>query len=501
MFKDDLFKRQFYISKKKANELPVNQNEWLTKKIGTSYLHYNKHNEFLQVSSEKSNIYVLGSFYDARINENDFISDLEKVSDLISLFNIFKKVIGRYVVIFKTEKSSIIFTDALSLKQVYFNKEESLFLSNLSLYEHISDYELKYNKEALNFYKEEFHSKGGGKQWVGFESIYNGVFKLQPNHYLDVDSFCIQRYWPTEIIKPKKTKEVASEVASSIKKILERINQKYSMTIAITAGYDSRVMAAATSDFDKNKIKYFINKKDSMPLDDIDIKIGKKIADKLNVEYSINQISSDINLIPNSFADLYKSSDFYSTDRLLSTVYFYHQNYQESINICGVGEIGRTRFGVELFPVSAKFLAYKYGYVNSEFATNMCETWLSTSRDICNIKDINILTLFYWEMDLGNWGAMGNAESDISIEELNPFNCHYIFEMMMSISVRDSNYQENILFNEIISKLNPELLEDPINPRVTFWGKVKKALGSNSYFFSFLDYVKFRCIRMLNLCR
>ena len=43
------------------------------------------------------------------------------------------------------------------------------------------------------------------------------------------------------------------------------------------------------------------------------------------------------------------------------------------------------------------------------------------------------MTGFYWEHMLGNWGTVGNSESDIAIEEINPFNSHLLYEIFLEL--------------------------------------------------------------------
>ena len=50
--------------------------------------------------------------------------------------------------------------------------------------------------------------------------------------------------------------------------------------------------------------------------------------------------------------------------RLYTTYYKEHQN---KINVVGIGEIGRTRFGKEPKKVNGYRLAYKLGYRNEEY--------------------------------------------------------------------------------------------------------------------------------------
>jgi len=64
---------------------------------------------------------------------------------------------------------------------------------------------------------------------------------------------------------------------------------------------------------------------------------------------------------------------------------------------------------------------------------------------------------------------VGNSESDIAIEEVDPFDSHFLYETWLSVPepfVRNAKYDgaKNLLFSNMIRKMWPELLDFPINP-------------------------------------
>ena len=73
--------------------------------------------------------------------------------------------------------------------------------------------------------------------------------------------------------------------------------------------------------------------------------------------------------------------------------------------------------------------------------------------------NVDIMKLLLWEALLGNWGAVGNSESDIAIEEFNPYNSHYIYEIMLSVDSVQGD-----LFEGTFKEMWPELLDYPFNP-------------------------------------
>ena len=101
---------------------------------------------------------------------------------------------------------------------------------------------------------------------------------------------------------------------------------------------------------------------------------------------------------------------------------------------------------------------------NSPYAVEQCQRWLDGTLPAARRFGVNILTLLLWEQLLGNWGTVGNSESDIAIEEFDPYDSHYLYETLLGVDKRYSKYGNSILFREMIRNMWPELLEYPINP-------------------------------------
>ena len=90
---------------------------------------------------------------------------------------------------------------------------------------------------------------------------------------------------------------------------------------------------------------------------------------------------------------------------------------------------------------------------------------------------VKVSTLVLWEQYAGNWGAMGNSESDIAMEELDPYASHLLYETFLSVDDKYCNYKNPILFREMIRNMWPQLLDWPINPvDYSLRGKLTKGL-------------------------
>jgi hypothetical protein len=142
----------------------------------------------------------------------------------------------------------------------------------------------------------------------------------------------------------------------------------------------------------------------------------------------------------------------------------YQKQHSHRVNILGVGEVGRTKFFDDPRKLSPYYLAYMLRYRKSSYAVRECKSWLAEASPTARSCGLNIMTLFWWEILIGNWGAVGNSESDIAIEEFDPFDSHLLYEMFLSVDAKYRTFKNNILFRELIRFMWPELLELPFNP-------------------------------------
>lgn len=489
-----LFRRQYFISDSEVDDFPA----WQLSKIDNdNYLYAHPDLKVTTIELVNGKLYILGDFFhpDSEPYSPEPILAATNNTPLtpFATTQCFSKICGRYVVILKTDSEFCAFNDALSFRTLYFttNTDSNIKIaSDINLILHLlpDNKYVSFNSDAKQFYENEFKSDGGGNAWIGDKTIYKNINKLLPNKLLNINNRECLRYWPYKKIEQNSTYEVASIASDYIRKILISASKASKLSIAITAGYDSRIMAAASLPI-KDSVHYFIDKHGYMDANHLDIVTGQKVANCLGVEFSIND-QSKIETVPASFEKYYFQNTFYAGSKRLKTIYNYFQNYSEYHNILGISEIGRTRFGPVKYPLTPERLAYKYGYINSRYATAVAEKWLSEAKDLCFKYGVNPFTLFYWEQDLGNWGSVGNCESDIAFDEFNPLNCHYIYELLLSAPAKDTKNINNNLCENILRNLSPELAEIPVNPGVSFKGKIKNFL-KREYIFTTLDYLRF----------
>ncbi|MCH7973243.1 MAG: hypothetical protein IH949_05065 [Bacteroidetes bacterium] len=468
----------------------------------TLHLYSHPDLEINTVTDSKKQIVLLGFIFDhlnCNKDNGDILSDiLEATNSFEEFIKYIKRYSGRYIFIYVSDSVTNILSDPVALREIYYctNINRVICGSQPNLIDSYSEPKLGIinDEDIVKFYNLDVKPHGAGDTWVGEETYYNCTKHLMPNHYLNIKSLEVHRYWPTEKINKRTIDEIVDLSCTYLQGVLKSAVCRKKLMMAITAGIDSRTLLACSKEL-TDDIYFFINKEKHLNNRKSDIIIPNKLCKKLNLKFHVHEIE---NSVDENFKTIFLNNTFLSSTRIITTIYnIYFKKLSDKLNISGVGEIGRNRYGKEPRKLNGYFLSYKIGYKNSKYVVIQNSKWIEKNLEIAREYNLNPLTLFYWEQKLGNWGAVGKSESDIAIEEFNPYNSHYLFELFLAAQDKFSSYESNILFRKIIQKMRPELLEIPINPPDSTKSFIKyylkkvrlyKYLQLTKYYYYYLKY-------------
>lgn len=470
------YRRQFIITRK-----PIEALQHWTKNIINGSFVYSHPDLSATVLETGSQVFILlGDWFDYENTEYSNYNILKNVSgSVLNYENIFEKIkiySGNFVLLYADSKDFIAVQDSLSLRELYYLTNENQVICGsqpLIIKEFSNPKVIKTENDIINrFYEKEMPLVRNGRLWVGDETLFQNIKHLLPNHFLDINKKNVFRYWPRNIISRKSVEEIVEQSCEILQGTMKALTHRFNIMLAVTAGHDSRTLLAATKKI-KNEIYYFINNRGRLKCNSPDIRIPKNIFRDINKPFHIHQVEKSVD---ETFKDYFFNNVFLAKNEMLPTVYnVYEKNHSNKVNVLGVGEIGRALWGDAPKVITPYYLAYVLNYKNSVYAVEQCSKWLKEVNNICTQYDININTLLLWEQLLGNWGAVGNSESDISIEEYDPFNSHLMYENLLSVNIK-SICNPEVLFHEMIKYMWPELLKYPINPPFGFVANVKQIL-------------------------
>lgn len=398
------------------------------------------------------------------------LSLIEKVPDLGEFIESTMPLVGRWVVIFQDHKHTNIFTDPCGFRQVYYHRDGADFWCAPQPEIIGANRQLRLNTNPLlvSFLIHPWHVQKESP-WIGSSTIYENCFHLLPNHYLSVNRKDPVRFYPDRVINSKTTSEIVDSVSTILQGAIIGLTNRYQVSLALTAGVDSRVLLAASRHV-SDKIDYFVYRQKTHGADDPDIWVPKKIAKKLGINFVVKTPS---NHLPGWFVSMI-SRNVTCARVLPKTCNIYDKLVSGNtlVNINGnASEICRNffdkycRLGIEDVSTT-KLASLLLGQEPiPSFVTNVIDEWRNNVFNLSFDEGLNILDLFYWEQRLGNWGAQYPAEQDIAVEEISPFNCRQLIQTLLASPRYLRAAPDYHLYRLLIKEMWPEALAFPINPQ------------------------------------
>jgi hypothetical protein len=471
------FRRQFLLARGQVPAL----SHWPNHEVGHFRLYHHPDLAVTTVSEGGRTLVLVGYWFDATNPELSNAAILRQVATESHSFEAMvlavKNKAGRYVLIYLDGSNAMLVQDALALREVYYCTAPNLVVcgSQPNLVVPCSNPKLRASDDPVTkqFYTQDMGFVRNRSLWVGDGTYYASLRHLLPNHALDLNTLAVERYWPNVKLPRLELEQAVKKASSFLEGMLKAVTHRHPVMLAVTSGTDSRTLLAASRSV-RDKIYYFVNQEHALTERSSDIAIPSRIFKRIGVPFHVHQVPSDVD---EEFRRTFLGNTFFASDRILSTIYnVYYKSHPEKINLLGVGEIGRALWGYAPKEVNAYYLAYALRYKSSPYATRACERWL---RELCPVAErhnLDMMTMLLWEQLLGNWGAVGNSESDIAIEEFDPFDSHYLYETLLGVNEESIGGDRHVIFREMLRCMWPELLEFPINPPDNGRKKVVSAL-------------------------
>lgn len=370
---------------------------------------------------------------------------------------------GRWVVIFQDRKNTYLFSDPFGFRQVFYysNGRDIWCGSQPEIIKSVETLLFDADEDLLNFLLSE-NIVRTESAWIGEKTIYERTYHLIPNHYLDINRLTQIRFYPS---KPQGEANLSSvvELSSSILQgIFDAVTRQKKVFQALTAGWDSRVLLAASRKFSK-KIQYFVDRQGVLSNSHPDIWVPKKLAHKLG----INLIVKNSKVNPPGWFVSILSNNVTGARVLPKTraIYAHFKNGERRLRINGNGsETCRNFFDkygcIDRSEITSSLLAELIGYKNIAYVERELSKW----KEELDYYNVDILDMLYWEQRLGNWGAQYPAEQDIALEEFSPFNCRLLIDTLLSAPKYQRIAPKYLLYKELIQSMWPDALSYPINP-------------------------------------
>lgn len=448
-----MFRQQFLLTKDKNFEL-----RWNKYTVGNYYLHIHPDLEHTYAKKNQIEIHLLGSLYDSANPEllnRDIIENLVFSEAAEKLFTDISKYSGEFILIYKRNEEILIFNDACALSEIYYDDSYSCFGTQPKLLTKIIKTIPHDDPDAIDFYTSDIFKKKC--LFVGESTHVKNIRHLLPNHYINLNKKETSRFYPIKAISELPLDEVARRASSMIKGYIKAMSLRHNTAIAVTGGYDSRVLFLASLE---TKSKYYVTKHPNMTDSHYDISIPRLLTSLYNKDFHV--VPENLNTNNDLNKEYCNSIDFPRYLNLADKILEDHAIINGNIS-----EVARNYYGY-YDHVSSEDLAFLIGYSDYKFPSKQYDIYLKKNNTLFERTGYHLLDMFYWEEKMGNWAAKAKTESSaLGDTVVSPFNSRDLLTILLSVKRKYRDAHFNRLYDRIIFHLssgNKSVLEIPVNP-------------------------------------
>ena len=296
-------------------------------------------------------------------------------------------------------------------------------------------------------YRPRYDAKRLFKRHSGFlftasDTEVEGVAALLPNHSLNLATMTATRSGPSA---PRP-----HAIPPILTGLLQAISNRAPLALGLTAGFDSRLLAAAIKHVECN-VECFTFVDDVTP--DSDVEGAHWIASKIGKELRVVSAPP-----PEEYEGEAMRAPRYES--------WAQAEFSERIILSGwASEIGRNYL---TWPGSSEADAQDVLKCTSsrefEDLVPVAEAWLNGAHKVRADTGIPIDELIYWELNVGRWCSAGFNILSQNNFWLTPFTCRDFIEAKLAIPSSKRGKKGRKLYTALIRDLAPELMERPVNP-------------------------------------
>ncbi len=435
---------QFLLAENICN-VPTN---WISDSLGSWTLYSHPDIQIVKVLNEraKQKGWMLGWPIDC---ERQIIVSGELSINFQELEDDLYKFGGRWIVILVDPGR--VYVNAAGEHSCVYCARERLVASTTSMLPPTEDSDIHYNlRRTINI--------PNTKYWYPFGlTAKQSVYRLLPNHYLDLNTFNAKRFWPKSKIQIQENIiNSVEEITSIVKAQIEAIAKIYPLKANLTAGRDTRMILACARNH-VGKIE-FLTRASQRYGDKLDAYVAKMLSKKFNLNA---KIIKDLNASDRELAHWQERVGHCVAGSVWKSTATWAQSDPMRANLPGmVAEVSRAYYrnipSDNIYDASR--LHSILGVPPHPLITQAGKCWLD---GLPSLSERHVLDLLYLEQRLGCWAAPILYGSQQSIPQFWLLSHRRIISNMLSFP---EHYKESErLAEDVISITWPELLQFPFN--------------------------------------
>jgi hypothetical protein len=325
-------------------------------------------------------------------------------------------------------------------------------------------FNLKVDDEAAKFLDSYVIRTYREYRWPGNATAFRETTHLLPNHYLDLRTGRVWRFWPKAPIEKATLVQGVDNAVEILEGLMDAAYRRFDLVLGMTAGLDSRVVLAAARR-NRNKLRAITVRQGQLPDDHADLVVAARLLGQLDIPHSVVKA---LPYMSAAFSKAFKENVFLAHDHYgPDAEAIRHEFSREKVAATGSGaEVARASFRARIDANKSRYSAVDLARLllmeDNEFAVRAYARWLDETGDL---HGVHLLDLLSWENLHGNWLAGTQLEFDFAWRDIfTPFNCRSLLVELLSIDEKYRSAPDYPAFRLLIEKMWPELLDETINP-------------------------------------
>lgn len=372
--------------------------------------------------------------------ENPTFSNEEIVNNLLGLsfakkMNKINKLSGFFIFILFDNNQIFMINDAAGQLEtyIYHQKEKLIVASQPHLINAFLTEKDGFDETAPSYIIE-------NKLNIFDKTPFENISKLIPNFYFCVNENEFHRFFPKSNFSFGNTIDIVNEVQNILEKTIESICYRGKSAIALTAGWDSRMLFATSL---SQKVDYYLL---HHPTEDakVDAKIAKQITDTFSKKLRVIYYDlSSISLNEKDECLVWKNNE--RTQKIAHLMNQYYPNYY-LIN-GNISEVVRNFYDPLPKQLNNADVSYILGLKEGEYEEASIENWRKTLQ-----KNIHLLDAIYWEHKMPNWAGSAKSISNLYNIVVSPFNNRYLLMLLLSTKRKERDKYFHKTYASVLKK-------------------------------------------------
>jgi len=363
------------------------------------------------------------------------------------------KYCGSWVLIIDNQYYKRLYLDSAGTLSIVYDKGKEQIASTTGLLLSDAEYNSRFKLDEHEFF--DVHGSGWFSSGL---TAHTGVSRLLCNHYLDLNTWDVNRAWPIFETDTYNKVDYSKKIIQLVRGCILTLIKNGRVVCSLTGGNETRYLLAAC--------KPFVDQIDFVTIDvpgsERDVYIAKKIAKRFGLNHKVLPYVKATEEERGMW--LYKASHCIGGGNQYGSPSVRPLKKYDFFLVGLGGEVGRGFFWRKQDNSASKidatdFIARIGLKVNDELLIKVKE-W---SASLPEFDTFTKLDLAYTELRLSPWGfAQSYAAQNINkVKQINPLVSRAIFESMLGLTAEERRASSWI--TDGINSEWPELLELPVN--------------------------------------